>query len=95
MSNWDYKKDLKSKKWKRRNEMEFFNYLDKLNWQSIIGILGICWYFSYDLKQNINKRIDEIEKHQDLQDDRMFLILTGKSLSDAIKEERIKKEKGE
>lgn len=56
------------------------------------SVVGLVYMFLRNFKTDISKKIDEIEKHQDTQDDRMFLILTGKSLSESIKEEKMKKE---
>lgn len=56
------------------------------------SVVGLVYMFLRNFKIDISKKIDDIDKHQDLQDDRMFLILTGKSLTDAIREERMKKE---
>lgn len=62
------------------NFSEFFTAVANFNWQTIIAIIAVNWYFTKDLK-------DKIEKLED----RMFQLATGKSLADAIKEERMKK----
>ena len=59
---------------------------------SVITIIGFVYAFLRNFKIDINKHIDEIKQRQDLIDDRMFLLATGKSLSEALKEERMKKE---
>lgn len=62
------------------NIQEILAILVNLNWQAILAIFAVNWIFYSKLK-----------KHQDMQDDRMFQLATGKSLADAIKEERMKK----
>ena len=57
-----------------------------------VSVIGLVYMFLRNFKMDINKHIDELKQRQDLQDDRMFLLCTGKRLQDAIKEERIKKE---
>ena len=57
---------------------------------SIITIIGFVYAFLRNFKIDINSHIDKIEKRQDLQDERMFLLATGKNLADAIKEEKMK-----
>lgn len=60
-----------------------------LNWQTVIGIFAIVWYFTHDLKlsiQHLDKRIDTLEE-------RMFLLSTGKTLAQAILEEKMKNER--
>lgn len=51
--------------------MEVLNYLDKLNWQSIVGMFAICWYFTYDLKQEM-KKIGEDLKQQGKRTDKLY-----------------------
>lgn len=60
----------------------------KLNWQTILAMFTITWYFTHGLKNSlilIEKRIDTLEE-------RMFQLATGKSLQQAILEEKMKKE---
>jgi hypothetical protein len=58
-----------------------YEFFVNLNWQIIVSIIAVNWYFTRDLREKIEKL-----------EDRMFLLSTGKSIADAIKEERIKKE---
>jgi len=57
-----------------------------------VSVIGLVYMFLRNFKMDINKHIDELKQRQDFQDDRMFLLCTGKRLQDAIKEERMKKE---
>lgn len=41
---------------------ELINFLDKLNWQGIIAIFSIVWYFTHDIKVAIEKQSDRMEK---------------------------------
>jgi hypothetical protein len=41
--------------------MDWIELIKELNWQTIIGMFVIVWYFTRDIKQNIEKI------HQDLQ----------------------------
>ncbi len=56
-----------------------------------VSSVGLIYMIIRNFKNDVNARIDRLEKHIDLMDDRMFQLATGKSLADAIKEERIKK----
>lgn len=55
---------------------------------TIIGtgasVVGLIYMIIRNFKNDVNSKIEKLE-------DRMFLLATGKSLSDAIKEERMKK----
>jgi hypothetical protein len=65
-----------------------------MEWQVIgtgIGIIGFTYGFLRNFKNDVNKRIDRLEVRLDQQDDRMFWLMTGKTLSDAILAEKIKK----
>ena len=35
--------------------MEILEYLANLNWQTIIAMFAIVWYFTYDIKQSLAK----------------------------------------
>lgn len=43
--------------------VELLNYLDKFNWQTVIGMFVICWYFTHDLKSGL-KQLDKDLKEQ-------------------------------
>lgn len=65
-----------------------------MEWQVIgtgIGIVSFTYMFLRNFKSDINKRIDRLEIRLDQQDDRMFWLMTGKTLSEAILDEKIKK----
>lgn len=75
---------------------------------SVLTIIGVIYTFLRNFKIDINSHIDRLEKRMDSfdqrmdnfefrmnsLDERMFLLMTGKNLSDAIKEERMKKLEG-
>ncbi len=35
--------------------MDILEYILNLNWQTIIGMFAICWYFTYDIKATLVK----------------------------------------
>ena len=40
--------------------MEIIEYLSNLNWQAIVAMFAICWYFTYDLKMGLKKLNEDI-----------------------------------
>ncbi len=36
--------------------MDLIEFLNKFNWQTIIGMVAICWYFTHELKISIEKQ---------------------------------------
>jgi len=65
-----------------------------------LGGVALVYTFLLNFKEDINshidrleKRIDGIEARQSSQDDRMFLMSTGKTLAQAILDEKLKKDK--
>ena len=66
-----------------------------MEWQVIgtgLGIIGFTYGFLRNFKNDVNKKIDRLEVRLDQQDDRMFWLMTGRTLSDAILDEKKKKE---
>jgi hypothetical protein len=66
-----------------------------MEWQVIgtgIGIIGFTYGFLRNFKNDVNKRIDRLEVRLDQQDDRMFWLMTGKTLNEAILAEKMKKQ---
>lgn len=61
---------------------------------TVITIVGFVYTILRYFKTDINNHIDKLEKRMEIRmtslEDRMFLLSTGKSLADAIKEERMK-----
>lgn len=58
---------------------------------TIIGTLfGTIYGFFRNLKLSMKKDFDDLEKRIDILDERMFLLATGKSLAQAILEEKMK-----
>jgi len=55
-------------------------------------VIGFIYTFLRNFKTDINGHISRIETRMDILDDRMFQLATGKSLQDAILEERVKRE---
>ena len=67
----------------------------KLNWQTVLGMFAIVWYFTHDIKASIvrlEKKMDKMELRIDSLEERIFLISTGKTLAQAILEDKIHKE---
>jgi len=58
-----------------------------------IAVIGFTYSFLRNFKSDVNKKIDRIEQRLDQQDDRMFWLMTGRKLSDAILEEKLKEKK--
>lgn len=59
---------------------------------SAVAVIGFTYTFLRNFKIDVNKRIDRLEIRLDQQDDRMFWLMTGRKLSDAILEEKLKLE---
>jgi hypothetical protein len=59
--------------------MEILEYISHLNWQTIIAIFAVNWWFYHELR----KKIEVLEE-------RMFYLSTGKTLAQAILEEKQK-----
>lgn len=68
-----------------------------MDWGQFIGLIialvgtsasfvGLIYMIIRNFKNDVNARIDRLEKHMDLMDERMFMLATGKNLADAIKE---------
>jgi len=36
--------------------MEIINFVEKLNWQTIIAMFAVVWYFTHDLKIAMEKQ---------------------------------------
>lgn len=62
-------------------------FMNSLNWQGIVAIFGCSWYFTRGIKSSLQL----MEKRIDILEERMFQLATGKTLQQAILEERIKK----
>ena len=59
------------------------------------SVIGFVYAIMRNFKIDVNAKMDSLEKRLEDRmnrlDERMFLLSTGKSLADAIKEERMKK----
>ncbi len=42
--------------------MEVVNFLEKFNWQTIIGMAVISWYFTHDIKIALEKQSNRTDK---------------------------------
>ncbi len=42
--------------------MELIQFLDKFNWQTIIGMAVISWYFTHDIKGALEKQSIRTDK---------------------------------
>lgn len=40
--------------------MEFIDYIEKLNWQTIIAMFVIGWYFTKDIKETLIKLENDV-----------------------------------
>lgn len=51
-------------------------------------VIGCIYAFMRNFKMDMNVRMDKYEKHIELQDQRMFYLATGRTLADAMKDEK-------
>ncbi len=56
-----------------------------------ITVIGFIYAIMRNFKTDVNARIDKLEIRMDMLDERMFLLSTGKTLAEAIKEDHVKK----
>lgn len=77
-----------------------------MDWTTIITVIitviagaattiGLIYTFLRNFKTDINSHLEKMEKRIDILEERMFLLSTGKSLAQAILEEKLKKKEGE
>ncbi len=59
---------------------------------SVLTIIGFIYTIVRNAKIDINEKFLKMEKRIDLLDERMFYLSTGKTLTQAILEEKIKNE---
>jgi len=55
---------------------------------SAASAVALIYMMMLNFKADVNSHIDRIEKRQDLQDQRMFYLATGRTLADAMKDEK-------
>ena len=70
------------------------DFMKGFNLQTILSLIAIVWYFTSQLKSEIKSDIKSLEKRIDTQDERIFLMSTGKTLREAIIEAKKKSEEG-
>jgi hypothetical protein len=51
--------------------MEIINIIEKLNWQTMIGVFGVVWYFTYDIRKTLEKLEVDV-KAQGARTDRLY-----------------------
>ncbi len=51
--------------------MEIISYIEKLNWQTIIAMFGIGWYFTRDIRLALEK-LDNDVKEQGSRTDKLY-----------------------
>lgn len=51
--------------------MDIINFIEKLNWQTIIAMFAIGWFFTKDIRQTLHK-IDDDVKQQGKRTDRLY-----------------------
>jgi len=42
--------------------MDFIQFIEKFNWQTIIGMAVISWYFTHDIKAALEKQSARTDK---------------------------------
>ena len=79
-------------------DTEVANVVTQIDWSffcTVIGTglatVGLIYTFLRNFKIDINLHIDKLEKRMDILEERMFLLATGKTLGEAIVEEKLKK----
>lgn len=64
--------------------MDIFTYLASFNWQTVIGIFAVNWYFY----KQLDTKFEKLDKRMDTLEERMFYLATGKTLAQAIIDEK-------
>lgn len=60
-----------------------------------VTVIAFVYGFLRNFKSDIAKTVEKMESRIDTLEERMFLLATGKTLADAIVEERIKRKEKE
>lgn len=58
-----------------------------------LTVIGFVYTFLRNFKTDISSQMDRLEKRIDQQDDRIFFLATGRTLQEAIIQERMKRTK--
>ena len=51
--------------------MEIVNIIEKLNWQTMVGVFAVVWYFTYDIRKTLEKLEVDV-KAQGARTDRLY-----------------------
>lgn len=51
--------------------MELINYIEKLNWQTILSMFAIGWYFTREIRISLNK-LDTDVRAQGARTDKLY-----------------------
>lgn len=51
--------------------MDVINIIEKLNWQTMIGVFAVVWYFTYDIRKTLEKLEVDV-KAQGARTDRLY-----------------------
>jgi hypothetical protein len=51
--------------------MEVINFIEKLNWQTIVAMFAIGWYFTRDIRVSLNK-LDADVRAQGARTDKLY-----------------------
>jgi len=51
--------------------MEIVNIIEKLNWQTMVGVFAVVWYFTYDIRKTVEKLEVDV-KAQGARTDRLY-----------------------
>ncbi len=51
--------------------LEIIPYLNTLNWQTMVAMFAICWYFTRDIKNSVDK-LDKDFREQSKRTDRLY-----------------------
>jgi hypothetical protein len=75
-------------------------WLKSLDWTQVVTtigtgltVIGLVYTFIRNFKADIGGKFDKMEKRIDTLEERMFWLATGKTLTDAILEEKMKLER--
>lgn len=42
--------------------MEILDFIEKLNWQTIISMFALSWYFTHEIKNSIEKQVSRTDR---------------------------------
>lgn len=80
--------EIENRQGKQMETFEWFSVVECA--ATAITVIAFIYMIIRNFKTDFNARIDKLEQRINLLDDRMFLLSTGKTLAQAILEEKLK-----